>query len=299
MATSYVVDGATLKCSLGGTCTLKVTPGRKTFIQDKPQANVNDYSKKSIPKFSFCSLPKSKRCKPSLQGPWKSGKNDVIIDDAAALMHKSKIMCGRGGIISIQKHNQCLESDGALVFPVKEPEKSQKNSSKALETTYLLKIDVNFKVNADKGAGPLLHKDVAEDLMAVVSELKNKHQISLNFTDIFRSSDKQKHFRELDQNGKKHHKVYKVSSRISPHELGAGVDISNINKMNFDTAIGKIIRKVFSEHNFIWEGINDPCHFTHNKIGSLRTEIMRTDIQDDWKKNWEPIYGAYHCKGHK
>jgi hypothetical protein len=34
-------------------------------------------------------------------------------------MHKSKIKCAKGGVISIQKHNQCLESDGALVLPVK------------------------------------------------------------------------------------------------------------------------------------------------------------------------------------
>ena len=133
MATSYVVDGATLKCSLGGTCTLKVTPGRKTFIQGKPQANVDDYSTKSIPKFSFCSIPKSKRCTPSLRGPWKNGKNDVIIEGAPALMHKSKIMCGKGGVISIQKHNQYLESDGALVLPVKvkpiEAPKEQKKES--------------------------------------------------------------------------------------------------------------------------------------------------------------------------
>ena len=128
MATSYVVDGATLKCSLGGTCTLKVPPGRKTFIQGKPQANVDDYSTKSIPKFSFCSIPKSKRCTPSLRGPWKNGKNDVIIEGAPALMHKSKIMCGRGGVISIQKHNQYLESDGALVLPVKTSSDMKKES---------------------------------------------------------------------------------------------------------------------------------------------------------------------------
>lgn len=121
MATSYVVDGATLKCSKGGTCKLKVTPGRNTFIQGKPQANVNDYTTKSIPKFNFCSIPKHHQCRLSLQGPWKSGKNDVIIEGAPALMHKSKIKCAKGGVISIQKHNQCLESDGALVFPVKEP----------------------------------------------------------------------------------------------------------------------------------------------------------------------------------
>ena len=108
----------------------KVTPGRKTFIQGKPQANVDDYSTKSIPKFSFCSIPKSKRCTPSLQGPWKNGKNDVIIDDAPALMHKSKIMCGRGGVISIQKHNQYLESDGALVFPISIPNKLKADSEK-------------------------------------------------------------------------------------------------------------------------------------------------------------------------
>ena len=129
MATSYVVDGATLKCSLGGTCTLKVPPGRNTFIQGKPQANVDDYSTKSIPKFSFCSIPKSKRCTPSLRGPWKNGKNDVIIEGAPALMHKSKLMCSKGGVISILKHNQCLESDGALVMPVSNPINSESKQS--------------------------------------------------------------------------------------------------------------------------------------------------------------------------
>jgi N-acetylmuramoyl-L-alanine amidase len=49
----------------------------------------------------------------------------VIIEGAPALMHKSKIKCAKGGVISIQKHNQCLESDGAVVLPVKEPAKQE------------------------------------------------------------------------------------------------------------------------------------------------------------------------------
>jgi murein DD-endopeptidase MepM/ murein hydrolase activator NlpD len=57
----------------------------------------------------------------------------VIIEDAPALMHKSKIKCAKGGVISIQKHNQCLESDGAVVLPVKakpiEAPKEQKKES--------------------------------------------------------------------------------------------------------------------------------------------------------------------------
>ena len=147
MATSYVVDGATLKCSLGGTCTLKVPPGRKTFIQGKPQANVDDYSTKSIPKFNFCSIPKSKRCTPSLRGPWKNGKNDVIIEGAPALMHKSKLMCSKGGVISILKHNQSLESDGALVLPVKEPKlevTDQTKEDKLKDEQIPIKYSINY-----------------------------------------------------------------------------------------------------------------------------------------------------------
>lgn len=135
MATSYVVDGATLKCSKGGTCKLKVAPGRNTFIQGKPQANVNDYTTKNIPKFNFCSIPKHHQCRLSLQGPWKSGKNDVIIEGAPALMHKSKIKCAKGGVISIQKHNQCLESDGAVVLPVSASTEEKESSIKENSST--------------------------------------------------------------------------------------------------------------------------------------------------------------------
>jgi N-acetyl-anhydromuramyl-L-alanine amidase AmpD len=45
-------------------------------------------------------------------------------------MHKSKIKCAKGGVISIQKHNQCLESDGALVFPVSASPKEKVSSKK-------------------------------------------------------------------------------------------------------------------------------------------------------------------------
>jgi N-acetyl-anhydromuramyl-L-alanine amidase AmpD len=150
MATSYVVDGATLKCSKGGTCKLKVAPGRNTFIQGKPQANVNDYTTKSIPKFNFCSIPKHHQCRLSLQGPWKSGKNDVIIEGAPALMHKSKIKCAKGGVISIQKHNQCLESDGALVLPVKTaPGKKEEAQESIPAINYYNKEQIYYSVTTN------------------------------------------------------------------------------------------------------------------------------------------------------
>jgi hypothetical protein len=45
-------------------------------------------------------------------------------------MHKSKIKCAKGGVISIQKHNQCLESDGAVAYPVTIPNKLKVDSEK-------------------------------------------------------------------------------------------------------------------------------------------------------------------------
>ena len=165
----------------------------------------------------------------------------------------------------------------------------------------MVKVDVDYRESKEKGGGPLLNKQVVADFMAAVEELKNK-QIHLVFTDMFRSHEKQAHFYSLycnrDTLGLASHGIYKVA-KFSPHEVGGAFDISNINKTNQGTKTSKLIINVFSNHNFKWEGISDPCHFTHlTAVIGRRTIIMRDKCQKDWKKNWEHIYGAYHCLGH-
>jgi hypothetical protein len=121
---SYVVEGATLKCSCGDKeCKLK-TPGRKSvLIQGKLQANIMDF----IPKVNIDSFGKCKSlknplvaaatsanhgrlkpmpCIPNVTIPWINGKEDMLADEAPALLDCSKNMCIWGGKISIVKDGQ-------------------------------------------------------------------------------------------------------------------------------------------------------------------------------------------------
>lgn len=152
MAKSYVVDGATVQCSLskGKTSTLKVAQGRTVSISNKAQANIYDTN---IQKFGYCSVPKSHNCSIKLSPTWQGGKKDVEIDGAPALMHQSTIKCLKyGGVISIKKHNQCLETDGSVLEPQKKAvsrrEEEEPKERYWFDPRHGVKFDVDLPVQS-------------------------------------------------------------------------------------------------------------------------------------------------------
>ena len=115
---SYVVEGAILKCSCGdGTSYLSLPVHHRIYIKNIPQANVKDYSVPlNFESFGLCqcmanpavqaSQAKKAPCITVTQSPWINGKDDVLLDEAPALLNKSTLMCMYGGIISIEDDGQ-------------------------------------------------------------------------------------------------------------------------------------------------------------------------------------------------
>lgn len=120
---SYVVKGATLKCSQGDKESKLNPTDHSIFIKNKPQANIMDFKPNlNIKPFGKCkSLAnptvaaataankgrlKKMPCVPMITMPWLNGKNDTIIDNAPALLNKSTNMCIWCGKISIKEDGQ-------------------------------------------------------------------------------------------------------------------------------------------------------------------------------------------------
>jgi hypothetical protein len=62
---------------------------------------------------------------------WQGGKNNVLIDGAAALVHQSTIQCMVcGGVIRVLKDNQTLETDGATEAPKNDQATKKKEETK-------------------------------------------------------------------------------------------------------------------------------------------------------------------------
>lgn len=293
---SYVAATAQVRCSKCSSKSKLKIEDHGVYIRGNAQANASDCS---VEPFAYCSKH-DRNCVPALT-KWIEVQRDVIIDGYPALLKKSKNYCStKGGEIRIVDDGQnprpqlaWIGADSPVVPELPQPVLPPEDPMQ--KDRILVKVNVNFRINTDRGVGPLVHKGVAKDLVEVVQKLKNK-KIELTFTDVFRSSEKQGHFRNMDKEGKRHHQVYMVSSRVSPHELGMGVDVSNVNEYNWNKEPAITIRRVFSEHNFCWQGVKDPCHFTHKVFD--RNESTRILVQNDWKKNWECIYGIYKCLGH-
>lgn len=123
-AQSYVVEGATLKCSYGDRQSkLKIPAHHRVYIKDKPQANIMDYVPNlNIPPFGMCSSManptvaaataankgklKKMPCMPVITMPWINGKTDSMVGTAPALLNKSTNMCMYCGRITIEDDGQ-------------------------------------------------------------------------------------------------------------------------------------------------------------------------------------------------
>ncbi|HEX3077615.1 MAG TPA: peptidoglycan-binding protein [Lachnospiraceae bacterium] len=107
--TTIVVEGATLKCSLGTTTTkLMVPKSHGAKIQGKKEATVAD-SKPNINIMPFGTCNKSNPtlpCTPNIQFQWKNSKSDYKIGGHQALTKGSCLACCFGGIITITDDGQ-------------------------------------------------------------------------------------------------------------------------------------------------------------------------------------------------
>ena len=120
----HVVDGATLKCSLGTSPSkLKVVrPGmlimgklEANVMDSKPMTNVLPFGKC---KCSGCASIKA--CKPETSGPWKQVVPPVVGSSEASLLQPAVLECGHGGVINIVNPGQQKQS-------AKQPKKNDVN----------------------------------------------------------------------------------------------------------------------------------------------------------------------------
>jgi LAS superfamily LD-carboxypeptidase LdcB len=248
----------------------------------------------NIPIFGRCSIRRSGTCSPSISGQWQKGKKNVIIDDAAALMHSSTIKCNVGGIIKIQAHAQGLESDGAVVLPIK------KDIQPEEKTPTKNKKDILVKFGGVKAANStvvlLLNVIIADNFHSFIAECNCKgYSITLN--DCFRDIRKQSHFYNLLKNPRnkadhqdflKHGIKNKVSTPYnSYHNTGLGFDIdySNLSKSQLITieAIGH--QYGFYRTQITNDKYNEPGHFSYiGKFKSIQKDAVATSLGfKDWK----------------
>ncbi|MBC2582569.1 DUF4280 domain-containing protein [Clostridium sp. DJ247] len=111
---SYVVAGAKLKCTCGSRKSkLRVPSSHGVYIKDKAQLNVMDYKPGvNITTFGICKSPKNplvdtfESCKPILNMPWTNGKNEVLVENAPALLNTSTNKCIYDGTIIIEDDGQ-------------------------------------------------------------------------------------------------------------------------------------------------------------------------------------------------
>ncbi|MFW5436755.1 DUF4280 domain-containing protein [Paenibacillus apiarius] len=104
---SYVVRGATVKCSMGtdpGVLNLPECHG--VYSKGKPIMNIADHIPgQHIGCFGFCDTLGG-LCVPQIDAKWTEGKVDVLIDHEPALLSKSKLSCANKGIITIDQDGQ-------------------------------------------------------------------------------------------------------------------------------------------------------------------------------------------------
>jgi hypothetical protein len=99
MSNEYVVQGATLECSMGiASSKLIVAPPHGIELRGKNRANIGD-SKPfvNILPFGGCKITSPpKPCTPAC-GMWMAGKADTLLQGLPALLNTDKLVCAAGG----------------------------------------------------------------------------------------------------------------------------------------------------------------------------------------------------------
>ncbi|MCB9742361.1 MAG: DUF4280 domain-containing protein [Alphaproteobacteria bacterium] len=115
MAGELVVDGATLRCSVG------TTPGRFLASPGAPSVDgllvgrVDDTAPgANIPLFGTClATPSSpKPCAPALAGPWTPGCARLSVGGVMALDSACMASCSLGGLITVEQAGQARARGG-------------------------------------------------------------------------------------------------------------------------------------------------------------------------------------------
>jgi hypothetical protein len=124
MIRTYVVEGATLKCSYGSqTSKLKIPHNRKIKISKIKQATVADYhANVNILPFGQCKSLKNPQvkaatqahhghltpqpCQPVLLSPWNNEKGNIVNNGDANLLNTSTLRCKWSGVIEIEDDGQ-------------------------------------------------------------------------------------------------------------------------------------------------------------------------------------------------
>lgn len=99
------VMSAMCQCTMGAAPTpLMVLPDKMVLIEGRPAANIMDNKPSvNIMPFGMCRVVPNVPtfCVPAPAGPWFPGSPTVCIKNQPALSNSSKLICGRGGVISI------------------------------------------------------------------------------------------------------------------------------------------------------------------------------------------------------
>ncbi|MCL2151750.1 MAG: DUF4280 domain-containing protein [Oscillospiraceae bacterium] len=125
----YVVNGATLKCTLGvSTSKLVVLPVHRVKLTKKLKANIGDgIGTVNILTFGGCTITSPpKPCIPACS-KWIGGKTNLHIDSEPALLDCHKITCPAGpGVISITDCGQGSAEKAKLDKPKPQPKMKSK-----------------------------------------------------------------------------------------------------------------------------------------------------------------------------
>jgi hypothetical protein len=109
MSTEYVVEGATLECSMGvASSKLLVAPPHGIELRGKNRANIGDAKPfVNIIPFGACTVTSPpKPCTPACV-MWSGGKTDTLLQGLPALLDTDKLVCtAGGGLISITDSGQ-------------------------------------------------------------------------------------------------------------------------------------------------------------------------------------------------
>ncbi len=106
---TYVVEGATLTCTLGSCQNqLQIPNNHQIYINGKKRANIADHAGgANIMSFGTCSrsVPPPP-CIMATSMKWVGGKDNVLVDSEPALLNVSINLCTCGGVISIVNDGQ-------------------------------------------------------------------------------------------------------------------------------------------------------------------------------------------------
>lgn len=106
MSNSYVVQGASVSCTMGSVnAPLRTTPGRRVKLRGKERANIGDcIPLVNVGPFGVCKMTKLP-CTPAC-AVWMGGKTNVLVQGLPALLDNSKAVCPLGGILKFKDDGQ-------------------------------------------------------------------------------------------------------------------------------------------------------------------------------------------------